>query len=69
MGALPGALEAVARLNQAGWKVVLASNQPAIGRGLMDVSVLNAIHAQKMNKALAAVGGRVEAVFFCPRAR
>ena len=62
---LPGALEAVARLNQAGWKVVLASNQPAIGRGLMDVSVLNAIHA-KMNKALAAVGGRVEAVFFCP---
>lgn len=62
---LPGALEAVARLNQAGWKVVLASNQPGIGRGLMDVSVLNAIHA-KMNKALAAVGARVEAVFFCP---
>lgn len=62
---LPGALEAVARLNQAGWKVVLASNQPGIGRGLLDVSVLNAIH-QKMNKALAAVGGRVEAVFFCP---
>ena len=62
---LPGALEAVARLNQAGWKVVLASNQPGIGRGVMDVSVLNAIH-QKMNKALAAVGGRVEAVFFCP---
>ena len=62
---LPGALEAVARLNHAGWKVVLASNQPAIGRGLMDVSVLNAIHA-KMSKALAALGGRVEAVFFCP---
>lgn len=62
---LPGALEAVARLNQAGWKVVLATNQPGIGRGLMDVSVLNAIH-QKMNRALAAVGGRVEAVFFCP---
>lgn len=62
---LPGALEAVARLNHAGWKVVVASNQPAIGRGLMDVSVLNAIHA-KMSKALAALGGRVEAVFFCP---
>jgi D-glycero-D-manno-heptose 1,7-bisphosphate phosphatase len=60
-----GALEAVAQLNQAGWKVVLASNQPAIGRGLMDVAVLNAIHT-KMSKALAAVGGRVEAVFFCP---
>lgn len=62
---LPGALEAVARLNHAGWKVVLASNQPGIGRGLLDVTVLNAIHL-KMNKALAAVGGRIEAVFFCP---
>ncbi|MDO9159352.1 MAG: D-glycero-beta-D-manno-heptose 1,7-bisphosphate 7-phosphatase [Burkholderiaceae bacterium] len=62
---LPGALEAVARLNQAGWRVVIASNQPAIGRGLLDLVVLNAIHT-KMHKALAAVGGRVEAVFFCP---
>lgn len=62
---LPGALEAVARLNQAGWRVVIASNQPAIGRGLLDMAVLNAIHA-KMNRALAAVGARVEAVFFCP---
>lgn len=63
--ALPGALEAVARLNHAGWRVVLASNQPGIGRGLLDVTVLNAIH-HKMHKALAAVGARVEAVFFCP---
>lgn len=62
---LPGALEAVARLNQAGWRVVIASNQAAIGRGLLDVAVLNAIHA-KMHKAMAAVGARVEAVFFCP---
>ena len=62
---LPGALESVARLNQAGWKVVLASNQPGIGRGLLDVSVLNAIHS-KMARSLAAVGGRIEAVFFCP---
>jgi D-glycero-D-manno-heptose 1,7-bisphosphate phosphatase len=62
---LPGALEAVARLNQAGWRVVIVSNQPAIGRGLLDMAVLNAIHT-KMNKAMAAVGARVEAVFFCP---
>lgn len=62
---LPGALEAVARLNQAGWRVVIVSNQPAIGRGLLDLAALNAIHT-KMHKALAAVGGRVEAVFFCP---
>ena len=60
---LPGALEAVARLNQAGWRVVIVSNQPGIGRGLLDMAVLNAIHA-KMNKAMSAAGARVEAVFF-----
>lgn len=64
---LPGALEAVARLNHAGWHVVIASNQSGLGRGLFDVASLNAMHA-KMHKMLAAVGGRVDAVFFCPHA-
>jgi len=65
--ALPGALEAIARLNHAGWHVVIASNQSGLGRGLFDVAMLNAIHA-KMNKLLAAVGGRIDAVFYCPHA-
>jgi D-glycero-D-manno-heptose 1,7-bisphosphate phosphatase len=65
--ALPGALEAVARLNHGGWRVVLATNQSGIGRGLFDMASMNAIHA-KMHRQLAAVGGRVEAVFFCPHA-
>jgi D-glycero-D-manno-heptose 1,7-bisphosphate phosphatase len=65
--ALPGALEAVARLNHGGWRVVLATNQSGIGRGLFDMASLNAIHA-KMHRQLAAVGARVEAVFFCPHA-
>jgi D-glycero-D-manno-heptose 1,7-bisphosphate phosphatase len=65
--ALPGALEAVARLNQGGWRVVLASNQSGIGRGTFDMASLNAIHA-KMHRQLAAAGARVEAVFFCPHA-
>ncbi|MDO9435882.1 D-glycero-beta-D-manno-heptose 1,7-bisphosphate 7-phosphatase [Hydrogenophaga sp.] len=65
--ALPGALEAVARLNQGGWRVVLATNQSGIGRGLFDMASLNAIHL-KMHRQLAAVGGRLEAVFFCPHA-
>lgn len=65
--AQPGALEAVARLNHAGWHVVLACNQPGLGRGLFDVKVLNAIHA-KMYRQLAAMGGRIDAVFFCPHA-
>ena len=62
---LPGSLEAIARLNHAGWHVVVASNQSGLGRGLFDVSTLNAMHA-KMNQLLAAVGGRVDAVFYCP---
>ncbi len=62
---LPGALEAIARLNHAGWHVVIASNQSGLGRGLFDVVSLNAIHG-KMHKALAAAGGRVDAVFYCP---
>jgi D-glycero-D-manno-heptose 1,7-bisphosphate phosphatase len=64
---LPGALEAVARLNQEGWHVVLATNQPGIGRGLIDMTSLNAIHA-RMNTELARLGGRIDAVFFCPHA-
>ncbi len=62
---LPGALEAIARLNHAGWRVVIASNQSGLGRGLFDVAALNAMHA-KMHKLLAAVGGRVDAIFYCP---
>lgn len=54
--AQPGALEAVARLNHAGWRVVVATNQPGLGRGLFDVVSLNAIHA-KMLRQVAAVGG------------
>ena len=62
---LPGALEAIARLNHAGWQVVVASNQSGLGRGLFDMATLNAMHA-KMNKLLSTVGGRIDAVFFCP---
>ncbi|WP_457282820.1 D-glycero-beta-D-manno-heptose 1,7-bisphosphate 7-phosphatase [Polaromonas sp. P5_D5] len=64
---LPGSLEAIARLNHAGWHVVIASNQSGLGRGLFDVAALNAMHA-KMHKLLAAVGGRIDAVFYCPHA-
>jgi len=62
---LPGSLEAIARLNHAGWRVVVASNQSGLGRGLFDVATLNAMHA-KFYKLLSAAGGRVDAVFYCP---
>jgi D-glycero-D-manno-heptose 1,7-bisphosphate phosphatase len=63
--ALPGAIDAIAKLNHAGWRVVIASNQSGLGRGLFDVATLNQMH-DKMNKALAKAGGRVDAIFYCP---
>ena len=62
---IPGSLEAIARLNHAGFRVVVATNQSGIGRGLFDMATLNAIH-EKMHKALALVGGRIDALFYCP---
>lgn len=64
---LPGALEAVARLNHAGWHTVMATNQPGIGRGLLDMGALNAVHL-RLNQLLQAKGGRLDAAFFCPHA-
>jgi len=62
---VPGALEAVARLNHAGWHVAVATNQSGIGRGMIDMSAVNAVHAH-MNRQLQLVGGRIDAVFLCP---
>lgn len=62
---IPGSLEAIARLNQADYRVVVATNQSGIGRGLFDMPMLNAIH-NKMHKSCALVGARIDAVFFCP---
>lgn len=64
---ISGSLEAIARLNQAGYRVVVATNQSGVGRGLFDMATLNAIH-DKMHKSCALVGARIDAVFFCPHA-
>ncbi|CFM42189.1 haloacid dehalogenase-like hydrolase [Bordetella pertussis] len=63
--ALPGSLQAIARLTQADWTVVLATNQSGLARGLFDTATLNAIH-DKMHRALAQMGGVVDAIFMCP---
>jgi D-glycero-D-manno-heptose 1,7-bisphosphate phosphatase len=63
--AIPGSLEAIARLNHAGFRVVIATNQSGIGRGLFDMATLSTIH-EKMYRALALVGGRIDALFYCP---
>lgn len=62
---IPGALEAVARINHAGWHTVVATNQAGIGRGMIDMSAVNAVHLH-MNQQLMVQGGRIDAVFFCP---
>ena len=62
---IPGSLEAISRLNHAGFRVVVATNQSGLGRGLFDMATLIAIH-EKMHKALSQVGGRIDALFYCP---
>jgi D-glycero-D-manno-heptose 1,7-bisphosphate phosphatase len=62
---IPGSLEAIARLHRAGYKIVVATNQSGVGRGLFDMDTLARIHA-KMLEAVRAKGGEIDAIFFCP---
>jgi D-glycero-D-manno-heptose 1,7-bisphosphate phosphatase len=62
---LPGSAEAIARFNHAGYRVVVATNQSGIGRGLFEMATLNAMH-EKMHRVVAQAGGRIDAVFYCP---
>ncbi|SDW94682.1 D-glycero-beta-D-manno-heptose 1,7-bisphosphate 7-phosphatase [Nitrosomonas communis] len=62
---IPGSLEAISRLTQAGYRVIIATNQSGIGRGLLDMTTFNAIN-DKMFKAVHHAGGRIDALFFCP---
>jgi D-glycero-D-manno-heptose 1,7-bisphosphate phosphatase len=64
---IPGSLEAIAHLTQAGYRVVVATNQSGISRGLLDMGTLNAIN-DKMCRAASQAGGRIDAMFFCPHA-
>ena len=62
---ITGSLEAIALLNQHGFKIVVITNQSGIARGLFDLDTLSAIHA-KMQQMLADVGGKIDAIYFCP---
>ena len=64
---IDSSMQAVSRLNEAGYRVVLATNQSGIGRGIIDMNTLNEIH-QKMHNSLGRFGGWVDAIFFCPDA-
>ena len=62
---IPGSLEAIARLNHSGYRVVVASNQSGLARGLFTIDDLNNMH-RRMHQELARLGGQIDAVFFCP---
>lgn len=62
---VPGSLEAIARLCQAGFRVFLASNQSGLGRGYYDYDVFAAIN-DRMQRLLAELGGRIDGVEFAP---
>jgi D-glycero-D-manno-heptose 1,7-bisphosphate phosphatase len=63
--AIPGSLDAIARLHRAGFEVVVVTNQSGVGRGLFDERMLEAIHA-RMIEEVEAAGGRIAAIYHCP---
>ncbi|MCH2556463.1 MAG: D-glycero-beta-D-manno-heptose 1,7-bisphosphate 7-phosphatase [Alcanivorax sp.] len=62
---LPGSAAAIARLNRAGYRVVVATNQSGLARGLFDAATLDAIH-QRMAARLRDAGARLDDIYVCP---
>jgi len=62
---IEGSLEAIAKLNHAGYRVVVITNQSGIARGLFDVDTLSRIHS-KMRRMVTQQGGKLEAILYCP---
>lgn len=62
---LPGAKEAVRRLKEAGYLLILVSNQPGIARGNLTEEILGAIH-EKMQADLADIGAKIDHIYYCP---
>ena len=62
---LPGSLEAITKLNKAGYKVAVATNQSGIARGLYNLNTLQQMH-DKLASLLADLGGQVDYIAYCP---
>ena len=62
---LPGSLEAIALLNQAGYQIAIATNQSGLARGFFSISDLHGMHS-KMDNLLKPLGGHIDSIFFCP---
>ena len=63
--AIDGSLDAIALLNQHGFRTVVISNQSGLARGLFDEAMLDRIH-EKMCSSVNAKGGHIDAIYFCP---
>ena len=62
---IPGSIEAIAALSQAGYSVAIATNQSGLGRGYFELEALENIHA-KLTELVAEQGGAVSGIFYCP---
>ena len=62
---IAGSLEALGKLSQNGFIVIIITNQSGIGRKIFSIEMLNAIH-KKMSINLAQYGGVIDGIFFCP---
>ncbi len=62
---IEGSLSGIAKLNRAGYQVVIVTNQAGIARGLFSINILDAIH-RKMHKELKKCGGEILDIFYCP---
>ena len=64
---IPGSLEAIGRLHQAGIPVAIATNQSGLSRGVLDIEALHTVH-RHLHEAVGKHGGRIEMIAFCPHA-
>jgi D-glycero-D-manno-heptose 1,7-bisphosphate phosphatase len=62
---IPGSLEAIAKLNQVGYTVVVCTNQSCVGQGIISMDTLNKIH-QKLQDDLSKINGKIDKFFICP---
>lgn len=62
---LPGSIEAIARASRAGWRVIVATNQSGLGRGLFDSYALAQMHG-KLSELVEEAGGSIDGIFYCP---
>jgi len=62
---LPGAREALRLYREAGWRVIVVSNQAGIGRGVMSEQDLEAVH-DRMRQEITEAGGHIDAIYYCP---